>query len=73
MSVAPIVDCKRCDAKIRWLRTENGRPMPVDADPNPKANVILVDGYAHVLHKDEPKPANVALLMPHFATCDTRR
>lgn len=66
---APIVDCRRCNAKIRWLRTQNGKAMPVDADPNPAGNVILVDGYAHVLHKDEPVPPDVARLYPHFATC----
>lgn len=66
---APTVECKRCHATIRWLRTENGRAMPVDADPDESGNVVLRDGYAHVLRKDEPKPANTALLMPHFATC----
>ncbi len=70
MSVAPIVDCNRCGAEIRWYRTENGKPMPVDADPNPEGNVILVDGYAHVLHKDEEPPPGVARLYPHFGSCE---
>lgn len=61
--------CRRCGKPIRWLRTEAGKAMPVDAAPNPLGNVILLKGFAHVLHKDEQQPANVALLMPHFATC----
>lgn len=61
--------CRRCGADIRWLRTAAGKAMPVDAAPNPDGNVYLKDGLAHVLHKDEQQPANVALLMPHHATC----
>lgn len=63
------VECKRCRRMIIWLRTERGKAMPVDEIPNPKGNVILVNGKAHVLKTDEAKPANVATLMPHFATC----
>lgn len=58
-----------CGEQIRWLRTEAGKPMPVDETPNPAGNVVLVGGFAHVLHKDEEPPAGAARLMPHFATC----
>lgn len=61
--------CSSCGAKIRWLRTEAGKPMPVDEAPNAAGNVVLVGGHAHVLKKDEQPPANAARLMPHFATC----
>lgn len=67
------VACKRCGQSIRWLRTAAGKAMPVDAEPNDAGNVYLRDGLAHVLHKDETPPGDVALLMPHFATCSATR
>lgn len=66
------VKCRRCGAEIRWLRTTAGKAMPVDVEPNPAGNVYLLDGLVHVLHKDEQQPANVALLMVHFASCGKR-
>lgn len=61
--------CRSCGAPIRWLRTEAGKPMPVDETPSPDGNVVLIGGFAHVLHKDEEPPENAARLLPHFATC----
>lgn len=58
-----------CGAQIRLLRTENGKMMPLDVEPNDKGNVVVLNGLAHVLKKDEEPPANAARMMPHFATC----
>lgn len=64
--------CKRCHARVRWEKTENGRPIPLDVVPNPKGNVVLrektaTDTRACVLRKGEE--TNETRYMPHVATC----
>lgn len=36
--------CRGCFAKITWTVTENGKAMPVDAEPNDAGNVIFLAG-----------------------------
>lgn len=64
--------CKACNAAIIWARTVNGRPMPVDAEPVPNANVRLS------WEGTEVKAAVVKAMlafgtttnrMSHFVTC----
>lgn len=73
----PAVICRRCRAQIGWVKTEQGKPMPVDHAPNPAGNVIVsfTDGHlrAHVLLRSEMeagarRPDGVTY-MPHFPTC----
>jgi len=33
--------CKSCGAAIRWAQTENGRAIPLDADPVAGGNIEL--------------------------------
>lgn len=33
--------CGSCDAPIIWASTVKGRPMPVDAEPDPDGNILL--------------------------------
>jgi hypothetical protein len=63
--------CRACKAPITWATTEAGRLIPLDAEPAPNGNIVLVDDVALVL-----TPAVLARLadereryQPHFATC----
>lgn len=42
----PVVLCTapECRARVIWAVTERGRPTPVNADPEPGGNLLLVDG-----------------------------
>ncbi len=63
--------CRACPARIRWARTKNGAPMPLDHDPSPTGNVRLVRGVAHVVgpdRTDDPTDDGVRYT-PHMATC----
>lgn len=66
-------ECSACGAPIRWERTEKGKAMPLNQEPDPKGNVILkpyADGMrAHILHKDEADLPGTRF-MPHHATCE---
>jgi hypothetical protein len=33
--------CRACKAPIVWARTEHGRPMPLDAEPDSGGNITL--------------------------------
>ncbi len=47
--------CGSCGARIVWAVTEKGNRMPVDADPNPAGNVIILAGVrAPGLRGDSP-------------------
>lgn len=68
--------CKKCNRPIGWCVSENGRPMPIDIEPNAAGNVIV--GYREgrlvgvVLSKNKPRPEGQAH-MPHYATCPARK
>lgn len=64
--------CRACPAPVWWVRTQAGKPMPLDPEPVADGNVQLVAGLAHVLHKDEP-PRPGARYVSHFATCPARQ
>lgn len=66
----------RCNAEIRWVTTTAGKPMPIDAKPNPEGNVELIQtekGPRAVVH-GKGSDGQGSLLdaerwMPHHATC----
>jgi hypothetical protein len=70
---------RTCGARIFFAATPPtpkkpaGSRMPLDPEPNPDGNVVLRDGYAHVLRKDEQPAAGEHRFMPHFATCPARQ
>jgi hypothetical protein len=37
----PVVECRSCHGLIVWARTEAGKRMPLDAEPDETANVLL--------------------------------
>jgi hypothetical protein len=48
--------------------------IPLDWAPNPAGNVVLVDQLwgdlrARLLGRGAPRPPDVAMFMPHHATC----
>jgi hypothetical protein len=36
--------CRTCGARILWAISSNGRPIPVDLDPDEHGNLALVEG-----------------------------
>lgn len=66
--------CARCPALIAWGRTDAGKAMPVNLEPDPAGNVaVYVDGAgvirARVVSHDLPLATFEHLHVPHFATC----
>lgn len=54
--------CKGCGIQIRWVKTENGKNMPVQANPI----------KAYILHPDFDSSRQYHLVdvyIPHFAGC----
>ena len=71
-----MIACRACHAEIWWAETEQGKRMPVDADPSPDGNVAVVRegaGEAPPVVRVLPAgdlPLNlVVLYTSHFATC----
>lgn len=59
----PRAVCRSCNAPIIWARTDNGRPIPLDAEPSKR---VILDNT----HGADMIGANVVdTLMPHHATC----
>lgn len=64
-------NCNGCGAAILWVRTAaTNSLMPLDAEPNPKGNVVIKDGLAHTLNGSLFEPMlDGERYMPHHATC----
>lgn len=70
--------CSFCAAPIRFVRTANGRYLPIDVTPcRLTGTVVLETGVARVLTGDELASARAEddrdLLVPHFASCTRPR
>jgi hypothetical protein len=61
--------CTNCHAPIKWARTGSGRPVRVNATPDPAGNVELVDGVAKHWGSAHHWPAGTDRWMPHSLTC----
>lgn len=66
--------CRSCQAPIRFARTKNGKPMPLDPEPDPVGNVVIdANGTAHVAATADQRSLaehmGWPLYMPHHATC----
>lgn len=46
--------CSSCGAPVRWARTSSGKAIPLDAEPDPAGNLLVVDQHGQVV------PASVA-------------
>jgi hypothetical protein len=61
--------CKSCGAPIRWERTVNGKPIPLDPEPVEDGNLGIRDD-GRVYHQGEDAlDLGVPLYKTHFATC----
>lgn len=61
--------CRSCGKPVEWVNTETGKKMPLDEKPDPSGNIILKNGVAHVLKKDELPPPKSNRYFSHFSTC----
>lgn len=61
--------CKHCGRLIVWVKTVNGKNMPIDAVPDATGNVFINDKkQAEVLREGESRQGR-RLFMCHYATC----
>ncbi|MFJ8224920.1 hypothetical protein [Streptomyces griseus] len=70
--------CPDCRRPIRWTRTEAGRNLAVDPDPDPTGNAAVWRDGTGVLRSRRPTsdlPLNgwERLHLPHIATCPARQ
>ncbi len=63
--------CRTCEAPIVWALTQNGKKMPLDAEPSAEGTFVLMNGSTW-----RAKPEDIAVHRPlhtsHFATCPDR-
>ena len=59
--------CKSCGAAITWVKTVNGKAMPLDAVPAKDGNIHVKDGVAYV--DSSCKEFGGPHYKSHFATC----
>jgi hypothetical protein len=69
--------CRTCKAPIRWAVTEQGRPIPLDLDPQPDGNICLAAAHAHggmaraiVIPEQRRADWEGELYRAHWATCE---
>lgn len=66
--------CRLCDAPVRFVLTEMGKPMPLDPLPRPMGNVIMVPRGQSKLVAQVVSPGQLpvngkAAYQAHFASC----
>ncbi len=64
--MADLSTCRSCGAAIRWVQTEAGKRMPVDAKPEKR---LVIDPLAVRLGADTPTARVVDTFASHFSTC----
>lgn len=55
--------CKMCSAPIAWLKTPNGKPMPIDMDIPRLSLIVLEEGYVETAW----------VYRSHFETCVSKK
>ena len=61
--------CKACAAEIMWVRTENGKRIPLDVDPVPGGNISLSDDGRTAIVHGQAILDTTPLYASHFSTC----
>lgn len=66
--------CRYCAQPVRWVVTTSGRKMPLDVDPTPTGNVVIMNGMARVLTADQLAQRGMPTerWIPHAATCQNK-
>lgn len=54
--------CRSCGAEIRWAKSEQGKAMPLDAEPEKRIVLDEVEGR-------DPIGRVVTVYTSHFVTC----
>jgi hypothetical protein len=54
---------------MKWADTTKGKKIPLDPDPVPNGNILLVNGIAAVVGQSDD-PADIRHIS-HFATCES--
>lgn len=67
------MNCRSCGAPIRWVKTEAGKAMPLDAEPAVDGNICLEDGVAHYVPRHDNDSKAGPYFKSHFATCPQRK
>jgi hypothetical protein len=68
--------CKSCPAEIFWVKTVNGKAMPLDAEPADTGNVVVVNGQAIVFAGPDRIPdeyREVPRYLSHHISCPQGR
>jgi hypothetical protein len=73
-----VTECRTCGAAFIWTKTQNGKRMPVDAEPSSAGNYILQDDgdtpLAVRLANDTAATYTGEKHQSHFETCpDAKR
>lgn len=66
--------CRSCQAEVIWVQTGSKR-MPVNAEPNPKGNVVVHSPDQVTVYRDSAAALEAGadrskLYVSHFVTCD---
>jgi hypothetical protein len=63
--------CKSCGAEIFWVKSSRGKPMPLNKDPDPAGNIVVVVGIGYVFLPNAPEALPPKpYYKSHFATCE---
>jgi hypothetical protein len=66
--------CRSCGAPIRWARTAKGTAVPLNPEPAPNGNVVLMgDGTVTYLGRGQAPPEGTLRWTSHFASCPEAR
>lgn len=70
-----MANCRSCEMEIEWVKTKNGKNMPVDIEPvkqadlNPGDVIVSSDGEVIRITPDTALSANKLYHYSHFASC----
>lgn len=68
MSELTLGVCRSCGQQIRWAKTHNGKPMPLDAVSDPDGKIIVINGVTVMADTVTVTP-DTPRYTSHFATC----
>jgi hypothetical protein len=69
-----IAACESCPADVFWCKSDRGKMLLVDLQPDPKGSLLIEKSghrtpLAHVIPAGERDQHEGALHMAHFVTC----
>lgn len=56
--------CRSCDKPILWVKTQHGKPMPLDGKKVVGGNIEVTDGVGYIVKSSEAER-----YVSHFVTC----